>query len=360
MRVICGHILIQRFFDVADQIDLHEAKKILAASGFSIFHAHTSRHAVQPYPPLEATLGPRPSGVPQADPLPATVRFYAVGTLVVTFILPLRNPTPPSELIELGQRILDHERAITECARPIAQELFQVVATACTPGEESAFLEDYTVFVISETDPSCDAAAFAAHLDIPRLLLGEPGQISAPEREHIMRHRFSYYPDELVVIDWNSALVYDPRSAPDVPNILEIATSQLLGLRAYDNMVGRALDRLYAELEPFKQNVLVNASSRYQKLSRRIMQLYIDVTEMTERIEASLEFWGDTWLARIHRAAVNAFDIPRWQRHLHEKLQVLGQINTHLVDQITTRRGLTAEYAIIILIILEILLAIGH
>ena len=87
------------------------------------------------------------------------------------------------------------------------------------------------------------------------------------------------------------------------------------------------------------------------------MRLFVDVTEVAERAESSLQWLGDTWYARVHRAAVKAFDIPRWQRQLEHKLDLLQEINELIVDQIHTRQSMGLEWAVVLLILFEIVMA---
>jgi hypothetical protein len=301
------------------------------------------------------SLAPRPCGLAGRPPCEVLVRIYDVGALVVTFSIDLPSPLGPEELIGFAAQVKEAEDLITQAAQPVAEEIRSTIAKACKPGEVSVVTEDYTIFYLQATSPACSAESLGQALDIPRLLLAETKPIAYSERLNFVHASFSYGPDDLVVIDWNSALLLDPTGSADVPELLELASMQLLELRAYDNLVGMSLHRLYKELEP--EHSAFFRSSHFQRLSRKIMQIFVDVTEITERIDNSLTFLGDTWFARIHRAAVAEFGIPHWQRQLRNKLEVLRQINELLVDQITSQKSLRIEGAIVVLILIEICVA---
>lgn len=355
MQIIRGRVLAQRVFDIADEIRLPEAETLVSQLARRPRFVGSAKHIQLPSPPLEMSLAPRPCGVPGQPPCDVLIHIYDVGALVVTFNIDLPSPMGPEELIQFAAQVNDAEGLITEAARPVAEEIKTAIAKACKPGEISEVSEDYTIFYLHATSPACTAESLGQALDIPRLLLAETKPIANSERLNFVHASFSYGPDDLVVVDWNSALVLDPTGAVDVPELLELASMQLLELRAYDRLVGKSLDLLYKELEP-EHNAFFR-SQHYQRLSRKIMQIFVDVTEITERIDNSLTFLGDTWLARIHRAAVSEFGIPHWQRQLRNKLEVLRQINELLVDQITSQKSLRIEGAIVILIVIEILLA---
>ena len=60
----------------------------------------------------------------------------------------------------------------------------------------------------------------------------------------------SYYPNDLVVVGWNAAFVYDTEAgAESTIRLLEYANSQLLQFRHYDELLTRVLADVYASLE---------------------------------------------------------------------------------------------------------------
>ena len=59
----------------------------------------------------------------------------------------------------------------------------------------------------------------------------------------------SYYPNDLAVVGWNAALVYDTAAGAETSvQILEYANSQLLEFRHYDELLTRELAGVYASL----------------------------------------------------------------------------------------------------------------
>lgn len=356
MRLTKGRVLAQRFFDVADEVRLAEAKAILERTSRRMQFVSTASRVRMTQPPLEVHVAARPTGVEGLPACESFVRIYDLGAIAVTFEIPLPTPAGPEELITFAARLFDAEASLTAAARPIVDEILSAIASACTNAKVSDVAEEYAIFLVEGWEPPLMADELARELDVARLLLGETGKITEAERQHVIRQSFSYQPDEVVVLDWNSALIVDPRGARDVADVLELASMQLLELRAYDHLVGRSLARLYVELGSRREDGF--RVKKYSKLSREVMRLFVDLTELTERFDNSLHIIGDTWLARIHRAAVQEFDIPRWRSQLEGKLGVLHQINMLLVDQINARNTVRLEGAIVALIVLEIFLAL--
>ncbi len=356
MRITRGRVLSQRFYDIADEIDLVRAEGLVRSLSRAPRSVRSAKQIRMLNPPLEMSLGSRPSPLPELPACEVLLRIYDVGAIAVTFVMEMPAGIDSEALIRLASSVTGPEEPFTQMGRGIADELAGAIRSACElKTTTSEVTEDYTVFRIYATEPKVDADALGDHLDMARLLLGETGQISLRERSQQSHAVISYSPEELVVIDWNAALIYDPSPANDLVDLLELTSMQLMELRAYDDIVGRSLERLYDELD--KPRALFQ-SAQYGRLSRTIMRLFVDVSEMTDRIENSLHVLGDSWLARVHRAAITEFDIPRWQRLLDDKLNVLRSINEFLIDQITSRKALRLETGIVLLIVLEIILAI--
>ena len=61
-------------------------------------------------------------------------------------------------------------------------------------------------------------------------------------RAEALQASMSYYPNDLVVVGWNTAFVYDSEAgAESTIRLLEYANSQLLQFRHYDDLLTREL-----------------------------------------------------------------------------------------------------------------------
>jgi hypothetical protein len=60
----------------------------------------------------------------------------------------------------------------------------------------------------------------------------------------------SYYPNDLAVLGWNAAFVYDSAAGSEsTMQLLNYITPQLLEFRHYDDLLTRELARVYDSLE---------------------------------------------------------------------------------------------------------------
>jgi hypothetical protein len=357
MRISQGYILLQRFFDIGDGIQLHMAEKAVSATSLKTRFTDASHPSHLASPPLEVQLPKHLCGVPGIEACETHVKLYAIGAMAITFKIPLPDACTPETLLNLACNIHEHHTEVTHVARTLQHMITQTLGNAIQPGGNPSLMEDYTVFYIQAFHTPLPAAQVLEHWNIPNILMADKEPLAHHEKNHVMKSSFSYRPDDVVVIDWNSAFISDPTGNTDVADILEIATVQLLELRVYDALAAEALATLYSALEPGHTFSLFS-SNKYNALSHKVMQHFIDVLEIAEKIDHALMFLGDTWLARIHHAASQEFAIPRWHAQLRNKLEMLKQINEMLVDRVTSQKSFTLEIAIVGLIVLEIVLAL--
>jgi hypothetical protein len=165
--------------------------------------------------------------------------------------------------------------------------------------------------------------------------------------------------DDLAIVHWNSAFVWEPSGVEDIPDLLELATAQLLELRYYDALLDRELHDIYDEIERRVGPLVAILTRRYRVLQRRTAALLLDLSEMTERLENAVKIVGDFYLARVYQGAVKRFRLSAWQETVLRKQRMLAEVNDLIGDAADTSRSELMELAIILLILFEIVAAIG-
>jgi hypothetical protein len=174
----------------------------------------------------------------------------------------------------------------------------------------------------------------------------------------MLRHAYSYLDDDLVLIDWDSAFVLEPTGSRDVPDVLELGCGQLQGTRYYDQLMDIELGRIYDDVE--RAGHVGPAQllwSPYDRIAREVHERWLDMTEVTERVETSIKIVGDFYLARVYRGALERLRVPEWQKAVYRKQQLIAQVYALLKGQIDTRRSMLLELTIVLLIVFEIIMA---
>ena len=217
------------------------------------------------------------------------------------------------------------------------------------------------MFTLHPDDECPDATSLlAAHGgEILQLLRGERKRLSDQERDNVLGHSLSYYTTDMVIPTWSSALVYDTEEgASGALEILEFANSQLLEFRYYDQLLDAELARIYAGLQRAGV-VRTLLGRRYIRAARQVHAFFIDVNELTDKTENALKIAGDVYAARLFNLAAARLGLDRWKANVSEKLKTLDDIYRFAVENTGMARGEFLELTIVLLIVFEIVLALG-
>ncbi len=255
-----GHVLALRLFDAADRIDLEQAEALWRryAAGAARRHglAATSPKAVSfGVPPLTLTLPSHTLSLAgRTIEAAMTARLYDFGAITLALRVPA-DGLPWADFVALINEVdtaVGPEAPIAPWDAALAA-LTAALAGALRQLTEARVQEDYLVGVVHALDQqggdnTPTAEALLASVDLAALLSGEHRPLSAAARADLLRHRFSYYEDDLVVLTWDRAFVYEPRGDADVTDVIEVANAQLLEMRYYDELLDAELPRMNAHV----------------------------------------------------------------------------------------------------------------
>lgn len=364
MVVRRGTILCYRVYDVGSEIALAEVER--AAAKFPGKRAALSRSGAQALafatPPLDADMGKRRRALLAGrDPVDVGVsaRLFDYGAVSIEIELPIAPGTDLASLVPVCDELYE-SKLVDELAREELDAVVAALGPALRGPHGWRGAETFTIVFLEELDGGVRAADLLAWPHLAKLLAGDRDRdrpLSAAQTRHVLEHAHSYYEDDLVVIDWNSALVLEPSGSRDIPDILELATSQLLELRYYDGIVDRELARVYDDLAA-ERGRASPFFSRYTKLARDVLRRLVEVAELTERVDNALKVIGDFYLARVYDSAVVRFRIRDWQASTDSKEALLTQAHALIRSESDARRSTLLELVVILLIFLELTLAL--
>ena len=239
-----------------------------------------------------------------------TARLYDYGAVSLRFDIPITPATDLESLIPLCDHLYDAPE-LDACGRTLLASFLPEIVPAIEGAHSWQGMETYTVVFVRQLRGDPTPKEVLASPILLRLLLGERSPtppLSELERTDVLQHAQSYYADDLVVVDWNSAFVLEPSGSRVIPDILEFANSQLLELRYYDDTLDAELARIYDDFAEARRNPLGLLWSPYSKLARNVLRRIIEVTEFTERVDNALKVVGDFYVARITKGRCGASD----------------------------------------------------
>jgi hypothetical protein len=227
--------------------------------------------------------------------------------------------------------------------------------------------EAYTVFCIAapvltpEGQPINAESWFQSHRRQVAALLTQESEIerlSKQEADDSTCSYLSYYEDDVLVIDWDAALLIDePRDFDETLYIMELANLQLAELEAYDRLLDDALERSYRDLgeRPLRSR---------GDILRELREIRIDMARFNDELSNITKFFGDWHLARIYEKISSRFHLADWHRTINGKLKTLDDLYQLLKHDQTNRWMMILEVTIVLLFIIDLVILVmglkGH
>lgn len=367
LRLKDASAVCYRFFDVADSIDLEKCRALLNHDGAGVRRVGLSRadgaYLQLSNAPLAADLGVRSLEVlGRAREVRLGVRLFDHGCLAVVLTVPIDAGQSLDDVAPFADELYD-SKAIDALALDELTRLRAQLESAFKGAHLWDHHEEYTVLSVRAFDTQPNAEAVLAEPSLARLILGEvgPTALSQNETREVLEHHHSYTAEDLALVEWNAAFLYEPSGSSDIIDLLEIANAQLLELRYFDAVLDDELTRVYDSIGKGKGSILF---SPYRKVLRELMQTVIELSEFIERVENALKIVGDVYLARVYESAVRQLRVKQWSEQVSRKHKLLLQTYGLLKGEVDHDRSLTLELMVVVLIFLEIVMALvkvqGH
>jgi len=365
LRVKSGVVIALRLFDIAYSIDLKRVEDLWAKGrGRS-----TSRSRLSSTPPKALTFDVPPVLITLDHVIleiagttyqaPVTARLYDFGVVALSIRVPALDMSW-EEYSTLCEGV-DSSIGPNAPGGPWKDLLIQIkdsLLPAMTRPNNSTLEEDHLVAIVQQWDKPVVGADLPELIDLVPILSGENRPLSEKTRKDLMKQRFSYYEDDLVVVTWDRAFIYEPRTDSDVSDILEVANAQLLEFRYYDELLDDELPRMYELVKQARRATNLLAPRRFADLARKLYTLVAEVTELTEKADNVLQVTEDVYLARIYLAALEIFRVPTISAAVDRKLSIVRDTYSALYSEASGSRGELLEVAIVVLIVIEIAIAL--
>jgi hypothetical protein len=347
-----GSVLVLIQFDVCEEIKLDQLRQIFGAR---TLEQPSFKHPAPGYvryqrPPVVETIDPLV--LESGEKLQGEIKYYDYGVLSVVFELPFSGSW--DTLVRLGGRWIwdvDFERH----ASRIAHQRLEQAAPALVKPYGEWLSEDYFIFQVREMAgaPSAVELCNSHGAEIAQIVRGETALLSDGERSEILQSRISYYPNDLAVIGWNAAFLYDSAvGAETAIQLLEYANSQLLEFRHYDELLTRELESVYDSLEKGTGTL---ARWRLARAATKLHTVLLDVTELTEHADNAIKFLSDMFSARLYKLAAAKVGVPDYKDLVTQKIQTAEELYRFMVDQFNQSRAFVLELTVVIILVIELL-----
>ncbi len=321
MQPLRGSFWVLVLYDVAEQIQLEKLRGIVGAEPPR--REPSFKHPAPEYVRFErppVVEYPDPVSIATGEQFQCRIKYFDYG--VISVELELNFESDWSDLVRLSNRWIDAPE-IEKCTAELLRARLERAMPALVQPYKSWLSEDYYVIHLRDAlDPTGQPMTAAAMLaerggQIAQVVRGESVSLSDAERNEALQSSLSYYPNDVLVVGWVAALVYDtPQGAAPTIQLLEYANTQLLEYRHYDDLLTRVLAEVYKMLE--HEGGLL----RHWRMARQaegLNTMRLDVTELTERTDNAIKFLSDMFYARAYRMAAGKVGVTDYRELVEKK-----------------------------------------
>jgi hypothetical protein len=220
-----GLCYISFAYDAARSVDLETAERRIHQATERPTIAHKRRtpsyFEYQP-PPLRTSHDIQSFTIGKFTTRPSVdLTIYDFGAVSVVYTLPIDGPF--EDLLSLSEELYDNEALLAD-SRERVNELLAVIGDAASLAHPLPVAEDYVVFHVERFAEAFDLKDFCEEYARPiaQILRAERQPLSDQEVEDALAVRISYRTEDILLIDWNAALLVDSEGE-DVRSLLEFS-----------------------------------------------------------------------------------------------------------------------------------------
>jgi hypothetical protein len=346
-----GSVLVLIQFDVCEELKLEQLQRAVNAR---TVHQPSMKQPAPAYVRYERppVVGPLDSLILESgERLDGEVKFYDYGVVSVIYQLPFAGDW--GSLVRLASRwVWDVDFASR--VEPIVRQKLEPVASAMVKPYSRWLSEDYFIFHVREATGNPSAAELTRNhgLQIAQVVRGDSLMLSDGESREVLQSQVSYYANDVSVIGWNAAFLYDTVAGAETTiQLLEYANSQLLEFRHYDELLTGILDSVY-DLLAEKRGFF--AGWGLARSATDLHTVLLDVAELTERADNAIKFLSDMFAARLYKVAASKVGVPDYKDLVARKLRTAEELYQDMVEQFNHSRAFLLEATVVLILLIEL------
>jgi hypothetical protein len=349
--ILRGSVLVLLQFNVCESIHLDRLEELIRARKVA---QPSPKHPAPDYirykrPPVVAPL--ETLVLESGERLQGEIKYYDYGVASVVFELAFVGGW--SKLIGLASRWV-WEIDFAAQAGAIIRASLERAAPALVKPYKEWLSEDYLIFHAREItgSPTVPELIQRHGPRIVQVVRGEIAQLAESECNEVLQSRISYYANDLAVIGWNAAFLYDSTPGAETAiQLLEYANSQLLEFRHYDDLLTEELERVYTLLD---EGTGMLARWRLARSATRLHTVLLDVAELTEHVDNAIKFLSDTFSARLYKLAALKVGVPDYKELVTRKVHTAEELYRFMVDQFNQSRAFFLELTVVVILVIEL------
>lgn len=205
------------------------------------------------------------------------------------------------------------------------------------------FDEEYSVYCVADYEEDPEALVDRHRGRITAHLKNERIDLDEDEIDATLRSSIKYGKDDLTIVDWDGAFVFDPRADFDSNvELFEITNLQLLRARRLDSELDGRLQTA-AALVAQRTYTPVIWPGQIRRTARDLIGMRTQSILESEGIERNIKLIGDWYSAKLYELTAKKFHLDDWRRSIDQKLDTLEDVYGMASDNLSISLGRALE-----------------
>ncbi|MEK7147162.1 MAG: hypothetical protein AAB772_02810, partial [Patescibacteria group bacterium] len=171
------------------------------------------------------------------------------------------------------------------------------------------------------------------------LLKSEKLELDDKEVEHSLSFQLKYAKDDLAILSWDGAFLFDPNGEfGEAIELLELANYQLLRYRILDRDLDNRLQKISRLIEKGTRKwFLFKAGEAAQAYREIILARSRSVSEFNA-LDRAIKLIGEWYSARMYDLAIERFRLDDWRSLVKDKLESLEDVYSIIFENFSLSR----------------------
>ncbi|MBI2117666.1 hypothetical protein HYT95_02090 [Candidatus Peregrinibacteria bacterium] len=221
---------------------------------------------------------------------------------------------------------------------------------------DAVLSEEYAIGIIDHYQG--DPEQFLERADaMASFLKSEPLALDEKEVSYTLESQLKYAKDDLVIIDWDGALIFEPSGQIEpIVELIELANDQLLRYRMLDAELDKRLQKVGRLIEVSTPRHALSWNREVNRAFQEVIRHRAQSIAEFDAIDRDIKMIGDWYYARLYDLAGRKFKFSDWRRTIKEKLDSLEDIYGIISENFSVSR---LHYLEMIQIVLFFILQLG-
>ncbi|MBI2591313.1 MAG: hypothetical protein HYW34_01390 [Candidatus Brennerbacteria bacterium] len=205
--------------------------------------------------------------------------------------------------------------------------------------KEDGLSEEYTVYQIAGYEGHPEIFLELNGKKIVNLLKSEKLELDEKEVEHSLSYQLKYAKDDLVIVSWDGAFLFDPAGEfGEAIELLELANYQLLRYRVLDRDLDNRLQKISRLIEKNVKKWFIFKAGEASQAYREIILARSQSVSEFNALDRAIKLIGEWYSARMYDLAIERFRLDDWRALVKDKLESLEDVYSIIFENFSLSR----------------------